>query len=130
MGGMLAARFASLYPDVVERLVLYNPIGLVDTRFERRIDSVDDAYRRALMATYQTVRTSLMRYVAHNPAACSQSGAPAKQQTPTAPAQHSYAGRRRNKEDIKLLRNCDTRRCQFNCGRHFGVVVQASRQSI
>jgi pimeloyl-ACP methyl ester carboxylesterase len=69
MGGMLAARFASLYPEVVERLVLYNPIGLVDTRFERRIDSVDDAYRRALMATYQTVRTSLMRYVAHNPAA-------------------------------------------------------------
>jgi pimeloyl-ACP methyl ester carboxylesterase len=26
MGGMLAARFATQYPDVVERLVLYNPI--------------------------------------------------------------------------------------------------------
>ena len=30
MGGMLAARFATQYPAVTERLVLYNPIGLVD----------------------------------------------------------------------------------------------------
>jgi len=69
MGGMLAARFASQYPDVVERVVIYNPIGLVDNRFDRRIDSVDEAYRRNLAATYQTVRAGLMRYVAHNPAA-------------------------------------------------------------
>ena len=69
MGGMLAARFASQYPDVVERVVMYNPIGLVDSRFDRRIDSVDEAYRRNLAATYQTVRAGLMRYVAHNPAA-------------------------------------------------------------
>lgn len=69
MGGMLAARFATQYPNIVERLVLYNPIGLVDNRFERRADSADDAYRRTLAATYQTVRASLMRYVAHNPAA-------------------------------------------------------------
>jgi len=69
MGGMLAARFASQYPDVVERVVMYNPIGLVDNRFDRRIDSVDEAYHRNLGATYQTVRAGLMRYVAHNPAA-------------------------------------------------------------
>jgi len=69
MGGMLAARFASQYPDVVERVVMYNPIGLVDNRFDRRIDSVDEAYRRNLAATYQTVKAGLMRYVAHNPAA-------------------------------------------------------------
>jgi pimeloyl-ACP methyl ester carboxylesterase len=69
MGGMLAARFASQYPDVVERVVMYNPIGLVDNRFDRRIDSVDEAYRRNLAANYQTVRAGLMRYVAHNPAA-------------------------------------------------------------
>src|SRR6476646_3097033 len=35
MGGMLAARFATQYPAMVERLVLYNPIGLVDGRFDR-----------------------------------------------------------------------------------------------
>src|SRR5205814_8271160 len=34
MGGMLAARFATQYPDITERLVLYNPSGLVDPRFE------------------------------------------------------------------------------------------------
>jgi pimeloyl-ACP methyl ester carboxylesterase len=44
MGGMLAARFATQYPAMVERLVLYNPIGLVDVRFDRPLESADDAY--------------------------------------------------------------------------------------
>jgi pimeloyl-ACP methyl ester carboxylesterase len=69
MGGMLAARFATQYPAMVERLVLYNPIGLVDARFDRPWDGTDDAYKRTLDATWQSVRGSLMRYVAHNPAA-------------------------------------------------------------
>src|SRR5579863_5672418 len=30
MGGMLAARFAASFPDIVERAVIYNPIGLKD----------------------------------------------------------------------------------------------------
>jgi pimeloyl-ACP methyl ester carboxylesterase len=66
MGGMLAARFATQYPDMTERLVLYNPIGLVDPRFSRPWESTDEAYKRALPATYQTVRAGIMRYVAHN----------------------------------------------------------------
>src|SRR5262245_11010078 len=66
MGGMLAARFATQYPDMIERLVLYNPIGLVDARFARPWESTDEAYKRALPATYQTVRAGIMRYVAHN----------------------------------------------------------------
>jgi pimeloyl-ACP methyl ester carboxylesterase len=69
MGGMLAARFATQYPTVVERLVLYNPIGLTDPRFDRPWESIDDIYDRTLKSSYQTVRASLMRYVAHNPAA-------------------------------------------------------------
>jgi pimeloyl-ACP methyl ester carboxylesterase len=69
MGGMLAARFATQYPAMVERLVLYNPIGLVDARFDRPWDSTDEAYKRTLDASWQSVRGSLMRYVAHNPAA-------------------------------------------------------------
>jgi pimeloyl-ACP methyl ester carboxylesterase len=69
MGGMLAARFATQYPDMVERLVLYNPIGLTDGRFARPLEAADDSYKRTLASTYQTVRASLMRYVAHNPAA-------------------------------------------------------------
>src|SRR5207245_3135846 len=33
------------------------------------VDSVDDSYTRTLASTYQTIRASIMRYVAHNPAA-------------------------------------------------------------
>ena len=69
MGGMLAARFATQYPTVTERLVLYNPIGLVDPRFERPWDSPDEAYKRTLASSYQSIRASIMRYVSHNPAA-------------------------------------------------------------
>jgi pimeloyl-ACP methyl ester carboxylesterase len=69
MGGMLAARFATQYPGVTERLVLYNPIGLVDPRYDRPWDSTDEGYKRTLASTYQTIRASIMRYVAHNEAA-------------------------------------------------------------
>jgi len=68
MGGMLAARFATQYPDMTERVVVYNPIGLIDGRFNRPADSVDDAYKRTLNGTYQTIRAGIMRYVSHNPA--------------------------------------------------------------
>ncbi|HEX7284333.1 MAG TPA: alpha/beta hydrolase [Vicinamibacterales bacterium] len=66
MGGMLAARFASLYPDVTERVIIYNPIGLVDTRHGRAPGTIDEAYKRGLGATYQSVKAGLMRYVAHD----------------------------------------------------------------
>ena len=69
MGGMLAARFATQYSDVTERLVIYNPIGLTDGRFGRPAGNIDEQYKNALGATYQGIRASLMRYVAHNPAA-------------------------------------------------------------
>src|SRR3954451_24047930 len=69
MGGMLAARFATQYPDITERLVLYNPIGLVDPRYSRPLESTDESYKRTLAATYQTIRASIMRYVSHNEAA-------------------------------------------------------------
>src|SRR5262249_6736900 len=64
MGGMLGTRFATQYPDLVERLVLYNPIGLVDSRFDRPSDGIDDAYKRTLASTYQSTKNALMRYVA------------------------------------------------------------------
>jgi pimeloyl-ACP methyl ester carboxylesterase len=69
MGGMLAARFATQYPAMTERLVLLNPIGLTDARFSRPVGDPDEAYRRVLASTYQTIRASLMRYVAHKPSA-------------------------------------------------------------
>jgi pimeloyl-ACP methyl ester carboxylesterase len=69
MGGMLAARFAALYPAATERLVLFNPIGLTDARYNGTPGDPEDAYKRNLASTYQTVRAGLMRYVAHKPTA-------------------------------------------------------------
>jgi len=54
---------------VTERLVLYNPIGLLDVRYDRPYAGIDEAYKQTLASTYPTVRAALMRYVAHNPAA-------------------------------------------------------------
>ena len=68
MGGMLAARFATQYPGATERLVIYNPIGLTDPRWDRPWTSVDEQYKRTLASTYQTIRAGLFVYVAHNPA--------------------------------------------------------------
>ena len=45
MGGMLAARFAASYPDMTERVVLYDPIGLTDTRWEQPWHSAEEAYK-------------------------------------------------------------------------------------
>jgi len=70
MGGMLAARFASLYPEVTEKLVIYNPIGLSDGRFGRPPGDIEASYRRNLEGTdFQSVKGGLMRYVAHDPSA-------------------------------------------------------------
>jgi pimeloyl-ACP methyl ester carboxylesterase len=68
MGGMAAARFASQYPDLVERLVLYNPIGVQDGRFNGRPQGkVDDAAARNVGSTYQDIAVGIRRYVAHDP---------------------------------------------------------------
>lgn len=48
MGGMLATRFAASYPDITERAVIYNPIGLHDPRYERPWRSADDAYKATM----------------------------------------------------------------------------------
>ncbi len=62
MGGMLAARFAASYPDVTERLVLYDPIGLTDARFERPYRSTDEVYKGMLGFSYQQAYATIKRY--------------------------------------------------------------------
>ncbi len=69
MGGMLATRFTTQYPESVERLVVYNPIGLSDGRFRRPMAPVDQIYERILQTDYQSTRRSLSRYVGHDPTA-------------------------------------------------------------
>ena len=69
MGGMLAARFATQYPAVAERVVIYNPIGVLDPRWERPWGSIDESYKRVLASTYQTIHEGIFRYFSHNPSA-------------------------------------------------------------
>jgi len=66
MGGMLAARFAASFPDITERAVLYDPIGLTDIRYERPWRSADDAYKAAMAQTndqrWQGFNANIRRY--------------------------------------------------------------------
>lgn len=58
MGGMLATRFALMYPDRVERLVLVDPIGLEDWKAKGvPFRSVDEWYARELTTTLDTIKT-------------------------------------------------------------------------
>ncbi len=51
MGGMLAARFAASYPDMTDRAVLYDPIGLTDTRWTQPWHSAEEAYKTTMART-------------------------------------------------------------------------------
>ncbi|HYL77212.1 MAG TPA: alpha/beta hydrolase [Bryobacteraceae bacterium] len=66
MGGMLCARFAASYPDMTERAVIYNPIGLTDPRYQQAWHSADDAYKRTMSLThdqlYQAFYANIRRY--------------------------------------------------------------------
>jgi pimeloyl-ACP methyl ester carboxylesterase len=64
MGGMLAVRFALMYPDVTARLVLENPIGLEDYREKVPYTSVDDTYRAMLSQTEEGLRRFYRSYFA------------------------------------------------------------------
>ncbi len=55
-GGMLAARFALMYPERTEKLVLENPVGLEDYRAFVPYQPVEAQYIRELAATYQSIK--------------------------------------------------------------------------
>jgi pimeloyl-ACP methyl ester carboxylesterase len=56
MGGMLATRFALMFPQRVKALVLENPIGLEDWRRYIPYHSVDQLYAEELKQTPETVK--------------------------------------------------------------------------
>ena len=62
MGGMVATRFGLLYPDVTEKLVLYNQIGVSDARLERPPASIDTTYKNLLNQSYDAVYQGIARY--------------------------------------------------------------------
>ena len=71
-GGMLAARFAASYPDMTERVVIYNPIGLTDSRYQQPWVSADEAYKRMMAMSqdqlYSQNSATIHRYF-HTPGA-------------------------------------------------------------
>lgn len=56
MGGMLATRFALMYPDRVQKLILEDPIGLEDWKLKVPYKPVDWWYQRELKKDYQSIR--------------------------------------------------------------------------
>jgi pimeloyl-ACP methyl ester carboxylesterase len=56
MGGMLATRYALMYPDRVEKLILVNPIGLEDWKTVIPARTIDQLYEQEKKATPESIR--------------------------------------------------------------------------
>lgn len=56
MGGMLAARFALMYPETTEKLILENPIGLEDWKIKVPYKSVEWWYENELKSNYDSIK--------------------------------------------------------------------------
>lgn len=56
MGGMLATRFALMYPEVTEKLILENPIGLEDWKLKVPYKPVEWWYKNELKKNYESIK--------------------------------------------------------------------------
>jgi pimeloyl-ACP methyl ester carboxylesterase len=56
MGGMLATRFALMFPEVTEKLILENPIGLEDYKLKVPYKPVEWWYESELDKTYEDIK--------------------------------------------------------------------------
>ena len=62
MGGMLGIRFSLMYADMVEKLVLENPIGLEDYKTFVPYQPVTAAYKKEKAATYESYKKYQQSY--------------------------------------------------------------------
>jgi pimeloyl-ACP methyl ester carboxylesterase len=62
MGGMLATRFALMYPQTVEKLIYENPIGLEDYKTFVPYHSVDEQYTNELKANFESLKKYQQSY--------------------------------------------------------------------
>jgi len=62
MGGMVASRFASSFPDAVENLAMINQIGLTDTRAGRPARETIEVYKAALARSYAEIVRGMRAY--------------------------------------------------------------------
>ncbi|MFB9052384.1 alpha/beta fold hydrolase [Formosa undariae] len=56
MGGMVATRFALMYPELTEKLILENPIGLEDWKLKAPYQSVEENYKNELKKSYEGIK--------------------------------------------------------------------------
>ncbi|KUK77295.1 MAG: Alpha/beta hydrolase-fold protein [Proteiniphilum acetatigenes] len=56
MGGMLATRFSLMYPEVVLKLILENPIGLEDWKLKVPYQPIEWWYQNELKQTYEGIK--------------------------------------------------------------------------
>lgn len=56
MGGMLATRFALMYPEMTSKLVLENPIGLEDYRLFVPYKNLEELYQSEINRTEESIR--------------------------------------------------------------------------
>lgn len=56
MGGMVATRFALIYPERIEKFILENPIGLEDWQLKVPYQGVDAWFEQELKQTYDSLR--------------------------------------------------------------------------
>lgn len=56
MGGMLATRFALMYPDITEKFILENPIGLEDWKLKVPYKPVEWWYKNELKNSYEGIK--------------------------------------------------------------------------
>ncbi|EPR66625.1 alpha/beta fold hydrolase [Cyclobacterium qasimii] len=56
MGGMLASRFALMYPETTEKLILENPIGLEDWKLKVPYKPVEWWYQNELKKNYEGIK--------------------------------------------------------------------------
>ncbi|GAB3172863.1 alpha/beta fold hydrolase [Telluribacter humicola] len=60
MGGMLATRYALMFPEQVEKLILENPIGLEDWKLKVPYQPVESWYKSELKKTYEGIRKYML----------------------------------------------------------------------
>jgi pimeloyl-ACP methyl ester carboxylesterase len=62
MGGMLATRFALMYPSTVEKLIYENPIGLEDYRLFVPYKSIDQQFVQEIKADFNSFKNYQQSY--------------------------------------------------------------------
>lgn len=62
MGGMLATRFALMYPETIGKLILENPIGLEDYRTFVPYQPTEEIVKQELAATYESYKNYQKTY--------------------------------------------------------------------